>query len=60
MRTEAWDKKGVVKVLKELNARTITAAGPKIMNYISLPHLLSSANRSIDIYIETLVPIELR
>ena len=48
MRKEAWDKKGLVKVLKELDAKTITATGPKIMNYISLPHLLSSANRTID------------
>ena len=48
MRKEAWDKKGVVKVLKELDAKTITAAGPKITNYIRIPHLMPSANRSID------------
>ena len=48
MRTEAWDKKGVVKVLKELDAKTITAAGPKVTNCASVPHLMPSANRSID------------
>jgi hypothetical protein len=38
MRKEAWDKKGVVKVLKELDAKTITAAGPKIR--ITLAYLI--------------------
>jgi benzoyl-CoA reductase/2-hydroxyglutaryl-CoA dehydratase subunit BcrC/BadD/HgdB len=38
MRKEAWDKKGVVKVLKELDAKTITAAGPKIR--ITLAYLV--------------------
>jgi hypothetical protein len=48
MRKEAWDKKCVVKVIKEIDAKTITAAGPKITNYISVSHLMPSANRSID------------
>jgi hypothetical protein len=48
MRKEAWDKKCVDKVLKELDAKTTTAAGPKITNYFSVPHLMPSANKSID------------
>jgi hypothetical protein len=46
MRKEAWDKKGVVKVLKELDEKTITGAGPKITNCISVPHLMPSATEA--------------